>query len=1026
MLRISHKIKPYRVLKRLTEVPFYSFINLFDPHKSAPILGPPQIPPVSGNVFVSDHYVIPNEEITGFFDSNGVIFKQRPSGQFVTKFCPFCPKHHHEQLDNMWTLNIKPNSGAFFCFRCGSKGSWIDFKNSILGDASQYIGSMGNRPIQTQGTRRNPQEESSKFPSEPIGFLRFKALENETYPESLRYLTSKENNECRHLSKETLMLYKVGLGEETFLNVDGNPLVLPVVYFPMFFPKSKKQTKTRKSSKKEAKNESGDSVPPQVKSISDEDYQLARYKIRAIGKENKHFQRLEPVGGHWGVFGMNTVPPDADVVVITEGEYDAMAVHQASGLAAVSLPNGATNLPLNILPMFEHFKRIYLWMDADEVGQANASAFAQKLGIHRTFLVKSPVAKDANDALRLDPELIEEAIKEGRPITQENLVTFSELKKDVITKLLNYEDGIGVRSRYFGWFNKKVKGLRRGELSIMTGGTGSGKTTLLSQMSIDFAHKGMGTLWGSFEIRNEVLAASMLTQFSGTNLLHKENEILFHSERFEKVPIHFMKFFGSTEFEKILNTIEYAIYAYDIGHVIIDNLQFFLSGQGRGIEKFDLQDKVVAQLRALATNRNIHITLVIHPRKSDEVSDLTISSVFGGAKATQEADNIFILQNRPKYRIIEVRKNRFDGELGKIPLGFNKENKQFLELSEEEVFQLHRTNISIEDVMARRKNTGQTTGLRLEVEGENQDKLRMRNGFDEKLLESLFEEERLKMMRRNLMVENPELYYKLYGQMKESEPQVIPPKKEIHTMANESGVEEKQMSLDRLRETSKKYEQESPKKESERNQEKSERKDKNNDENSIAMEMEGINEINQALEDLMGVGIDAPDEINENLFNGTTFNPAGGMGHSELEMDLAQGNENLAEGSEDLNGTTTQNEKTMASSFPSNQDFEHGSSASQPVPEFQAEKGSSDEFFSYIFGSEKMTSGRQNGLETNKMPNFYEKTDSVMSYSQIKNEISRKKTNKFKSRQYAEPKTEGSDDDELLMELLLDSKVNKK
>lgn len=32
--------------------------------------------------------------------------------------------------------------------------------------------------------------------------------------------------------------------------------------------------------------------------------------------------------------------------MITEGEYDAMAVHQETGLPAISLPNGANHLPV--------------------------------------------------------------------------------------------------------------------------------------------------------------------------------------------------------------------------------------------------------------------------------------------------------------------------------------------------------------------------------------------------------------------------------------------------------------------------------------------------------------------------------------------------------------------------------------------------------------------------------------------------------------------------------------------------------
>ena len=44
----------------------------------------------------------------------------------------------------------------------------------------------------------------------------------------------------------------------------------------------------------------------------------------------------------------------------------------------------------------------------------------------------------------------------------------------------------GTKSQYFEFFNKTLKGLRKGELTILTGASGSGKTTFLSQLSIDF------------------------------------------------------------------------------------------------------------------------------------------------------------------------------------------------------------------------------------------------------------------------------------------------------------------------------------------------------------------------------------------------------------------------------------------------------------------------------------------------------------------------------------------------------------
>jgi twinkle protein len=36
--------------------------------------------------------------------------------------------------------------------------------------------------------------------------------------------------------------------------------------------------------------------------------------------------KMKPVGGTWGFFGLEIVPDDSKYVVITEGEYDAMAV----------------------------------------------------------------------------------------------------------------------------------------------------------------------------------------------------------------------------------------------------------------------------------------------------------------------------------------------------------------------------------------------------------------------------------------------------------------------------------------------------------------------------------------------------------------------------------------------------------------------------------------------------------------------------------------------------------------------------
>ncbi len=48
--------------------------------------------------------------------------------------------------------------------------------------------------------------------------------------------------------------------------------------------------------------------------------------------------------------------------------------------------------------------------------------------------------------------------------------------------------------------------------------------------------------------------------------------------------------------------------------------------------------------------------------------------------ATQEADNVLILQRNNDWKWIEVLKNRFDGELGCVPLQFQKKTNTYREL----------------------------------------------------------------------------------------------------------------------------------------------------------------------------------------------------------------------------------------------------------------------------------------------------------------------------------------------------------
>ena len=127
---------------------------------------------------------------------------------------------------------------------------------------------------------------------------------------SIGYLTSTTNKIGRHLDINILKKFCIGLGEEAFRDEEGIMRRIPIITFPFF---KKNVTKIKNNL---------ENYP-----LITEDYSCVKTKVRGAGPDLKHFMRFKPAGASFGIFGLNTIEEDSKVVVITEGEYDAMAVY---------------------------------------------------------------------------------------------------------------------------------------------------------------------------------------------------------------------------------------------------------------------------------------------------------------------------------------------------------------------------------------------------------------------------------------------------------------------------------------------------------------------------------------------------------------------------------------------------------------------------------------------------------------------------------------------------------------------------
>ena len=186
-----------------------------------------------------------------------------------------------------------------------------------------------------------------------------------------------------------------------------------------------------------------------------------------------------------GLFGQNLWRDKGKMVVVTEGEIDAMSVSQLQHhkYPVVSVPNGAQGAKKSLAKQIEWllgFDHVILMFDNDEQGMAAAIECAQLFPPGRCKIAHLPL-KDANDMLVANRgEEIINAMWGAKTYRPDGLVTLAEVRGEVLKAP---EQGL---PWYMPTLTKLTYGRRLGECYAFGAGTGVGKTDwLVQQIAFD-------------------------------------------------------------------------------------------------------------------------------------------------------------------------------------------------------------------------------------------------------------------------------------------------------------------------------------------------------------------------------------------------------------------------------------------------------------------------------------------------------------------------------------------------------------
>ena len=418
-------------------------------------------------------------------------------------------------------------------------------------------------------------------------------------------------------------------------------------------------------------------------------HELSGTKIR---KQNKDFAWTGSPK-EVGLFGENLFKSGGKFITLTEGECDAMAAYELMGSKwpVVSIKSGAQGGigdVKNSLEYLESFDSVVINFDNDKYGKEAAQAVAKLLTPKKAKIMTLPVDyKDANDMLRQGRHAAYvSAFWDAKIYTPSGVLNLSEQFKAY--QKLRLEKKTAIPYPWRG-LNKKLEGLRAGELVTLTGGTGLGKSSVTREIEhwlIENTEDNVGVValeenWSRTAEGIMAVEANAKLHLDSVKSQYTEEQLdecfkkVFMGENEGRVWIH--AHHGVNNLEDIFSKLRYMIIGLDCKWIVVDHLHMLVLSTLENDERKAI-DQIMHRLRTMVEETGCGMILVSHLRRvegnrgHENGIETGLNHLRGSQSIAQLSDCVISLERNQQSddeieastTKVRVLKSRYTGDVG--------------------------------------------------------------------------------------------------------------------------------------------------------------------------------------------------------------------------------------------------------------------------------------------------------------------------------------------------------------------------